>query len=341
MCDGRGTIIAKPSIQLPDLMDRRKFLQWALSHAAVLPAALSAAARDRHGDLLPLRRLGRTEEQVTMLGLGGWHLGQMNAKNAQQCVEAAIAGGIRFFDSAESYQGGGSERYLGNYLVPKYRDEVFLMTKTTAGTARQARQHLEDSLRRMNTDQMDLWQMHAIHSPADVDRRISNGVWDVMEEAMQEGKTRFIGFTGHANYTAHQHMLSAPRGAYTVQMPINVLDASYNSFSRNVLPEAVTQDLGIIAMKTLANGGFFGGSQHGQHGPNPKVVPDRLSIQEALHYTWSLPVSVIVTGPDNIAQLEEKIALARSFNGMDESTRAELVARVADMAGNTAEFYKS
>ena len=321
-------------------MKRREFIQWAMAAGALAPA-LTRPTRDRHGDLLPQRRLGRTGENVTMLGLGGWHLGQMTERNAQEAVEAAMEGGIRFFDSAESYQGGGSERYIGKFLVPKYRDEVFIMTKTTAGTARQTRAHLEASLKRMNTERMDLWQMHAIGSPADVDRRIENGVWDVMEEALSEGKTRYIGFTGHSNPEAHLHMLSAQDTAQTVQCPVNVADVSYSSFTQKVLPKLVDKDLGIIAMKTLANGGFFGGSRHGQHGPNPRVVPDRISIEEALHFVWSLPVSVIVSGPDNLAQLQEKIDLARAFTGMDEGTRTALVNKVADMAGRTVEFYKS
>ncbi len=321
-------------------MDRRAFVHWALSASVLLPTMVRAS-RDRHGDVLPKRVLGRTGEQVTMLGLGGWHLGRMNERDAQHTVEAAISGGIRFFDSAESYQSGGSERYLGQFLVPKYRDEVFLMTKTTARTAKDTRKHLEDSLRRMNTDQIDLWQMHAVGSPTDVDIRLKNGVWKVMESAVREGKARYIGFTGHSNPAAHLHMLAAQPAAQTCQMPVNVADVSYNSFSRNVLPKAVGQDLGIIAMKTLANGGFFGGSQHGQHGPNPRVVPDRISIQEALHFAWSLPVTTVVTGPDNVAQLQEKIGLAHSFNGLDENVRTELVERVADMAGRRVEFYKS
>ncbi len=321
-------------------MDRRSFMQWALSASVLLPAA-AAAARDRHGDLLPQRVLGRTGESVTMLGLGGWHLGRMNERDAAQTIEAAIAGGIRFFDSAESYQAGGSERYLGQLLVPRYRDEVLLMTKTTANNGRGARKHLEASLRRLNTERLDLWQMHAIGSPKDVDRRMANGVWDVMESALLEGKTRFIGFTGHSNPSAHLHMLAQKTGAHTCQMPVNVADASYLSFARQVLPEAQKQDVGVIAMKTLANGGFFGGTMHGHHGPNPRVVPDKLSIEEALNYAWSMPVSTVITGPDNVAQLEEKITLARAFEGLEDSRREELIARVAPMAGRTVEFYKS
>ena len=319
-------------------MNRRDFVQWALSAGVLLS---QSRKRDRWGDELPRRRLGRTGEMVTMLGLGGWHLGRMRERDAEATVEAAIEGGIRFFDSAESYQGGGSERYLGRFLVPRYRDQVYIMTKTTASDARRARTHLEASLRRLNTDFLDLWQVHAITSPSDVDSRINNGVVEVMEQARTEGKARHIGFTGHSNPTAHERMLEQTDVFDVAQMPVNVADMSYKSFSRNAMPKLVERDLGIIAMKTLANGGFFGGSSHGQHGDNPRVVPNRISIQDAIHFAWSLPITVIVSGPDNIDQLREKIDLARSFEGMTEQERAALVERVADMAGRRVEFYKA
>ena len=319
-------------------MHRRKFVQWAVSAGALLPSAsLKAQAEDE----LPRRRLGRTNEFVTMLGLGGWHLGRMKERDAQEAVEVAMAGGIRFYDSAESYQSGGSERYLGRFLTPKYRDQVYLMTKTTAQSGRDARRHLEASLRRMNTEYLDLWQIHAITSPQDVDRRIANGVLDVALEALAEGKTRHIGFTGHSDPAAHRHMMAATDIFQTVQMPINVADVSYKSFVRTVLPELIERDLGAIAMKTLANGGFFGGQSHGQHGSNPRVVPNRISIKQALYFAWSLPISVLVTGPDNVEQLQEKIDLARSFTALTEEDRGTLIERVADMAGRQVEFYKS
>lgn len=319
-------------------MQRRKFVQWAVSAGALLPkASLKAQAENE----LPRRRLGRTDEFVTMLGLGGWHLGRMKERDAQEAVEVAMAGGIRFYDSAESYQSGGSERYLGRFLTPKYRDQVYLMTKTTAQSGRDARRHLEASLRRMNTEYLDLWQIHAITSPQDVDRRIANGVLDVALEALAEGKTRHIGFTGHSDPAAHRHMMAATDVFQTVQMPINVADVSYKSFVRTVLPELIERDVGAIAMKTLANGGFFGGQSHGQHGSNPRVVPNRISIKQALYFAWSLPISVLVTGPDNIEQLQEKIDLARSFTALTEEERGTLIERVADMAGRHVEFYKS
>jgi len=319
-------------------MNRRDFVQWALTAGS---AGFIHQQSSNDLNELPRRGFGRTNEDVTMLGLGGWHLGEMNERDAQVAVESAIEGGIRFFDSAESYQNGGSERYLGNFLVPKYREKVYLMSKTTAKTARTARQHLEQTLKRLRVDQLDLWQMHAITSPQDVDQRIKAGVLDVMEQAVSEGKTRHIGFSGHTDPAAHRHLLDLTDVFHAVQCPINVVDVNYKSFVRTVMPTVIERNMGLIAMKTLANGGFFGGSSHGQHGNNPLVIPDRISIQEALHFVWSLPVSVIVTGTDNLDQLNEKIALARTFSHLSEEDRMDLIERVADMAGRRVEFYKA
>ena len=319
-------------------MNRRDFVQWIL--AAGSAGFVHQQSSDNSTEL-PRRPFGRTNEEVTMLGLGGWHIGRMNARDAQATIESAMEGGVRFFDSAESYQNGRSERYLGEFLVPQYREKVYLMSKTTATTSEGARRHLGQTLERLKTDYLDLWQMHAITSPQDVDHRISEGVLDVMEQALAEGKTRHIGFTGHTDPAAHRHLLDLTDIFHCVQCPVNVADVSYKSFTRTVMPIVVERNMGMIAMKTLANGGFFGGSSHGQHGNRPRVVPNRLSIQEALHFVWSLPVSVIVTGPDNIEQLEEKINLAHTFSGLSEEERVELIERVADMAGRGVEFYKA
>ena len=296
---------------------------------------------DRLGELLPRRRLGRTDEAVTMLGIGGWHLGRMSEGEAQRTIETALDGGLRFFDSAESYQAGTSESRLGKFLIPKYRDDVFLMTKTGARDAAGARLHLEESLNRLKTDYLDLWQVHALESVDDVDHRIRHGVFEVMLEAKDSGKTRYIGFTGHSRSNAHQRILEEVDIFDTCQMPINLVDPSYDSFITGVLPQLTKRNIGVLAMKTLGNGGFFGGSSHGEHGDNAKVVPNLVSISEAIHFVWSLPVSVLITGPDNIEQLKEKVALAKSFVGMDESERQSLIAKVADLAGPRVEFYKS
>lgn len=325
-------------------MERRSFLKsmaGLTSGLLLSPRRSDAAPRDRVGELLPQRRLGKTGENVTMLGVGGWHIGRMSERDAQATIEAALEGGVRFFDSAEQYQNGGSEEYLGRFLTPEYRDVAFLMTKTTARNAKTARKHLEASLRRLNTDYLDLWQMHAVTSADDVDERIEAGVVDVIRQAKEEGKVRHIGFTGHSRPSGHQRVLEQTDLFETCQMPINVSDPNYESFIKGVLPTLVEQDFGVLAMKTLANGGFFGGTQHGQHGDNPRIVPGRVSIQQALHFVWSLPVSVLITGPDDVEQMKEKIGLARSFEAMDESQRQALVEKVADMDHQTIEYYKA
>ena len=319
-------------------MNRRDFVQWVLATGS---AKLVQQQASGDSGELPKRTFGRTNEKVTILGLGGWHIGEMSERDAQFAIETAMEGGIRFYDSAESYQNGGSERYLGKFLVPKYRDKVYLMSKTTAKTARTARQHLEQTLKRLQTDQLDLWQMHAVTSPKDVNQRINAGVLDIMEQALAEGKTRHIGFSGHTDPAAHLHLLGLADMFHAVQCPINVADVGYKSFVKTVMPELVEQNIGLIAMKTLANGGFFGGSSHGQHGNRPRVIPNRISIEEALYFAWSLPVSVIVSGTDDLEQLNEKIALARAFSGLSEEERVNLIERVADMAGRGVEFYKS
>ena len=330
------------------MIDRRAFLKSlaGLTTGILLSSACAEGdeentTTDRLGALLPTRRFGRTDEAVTMLGVGGWHIGDMTEAEAQKTIETALEGGVRFFDTAEGYQTGGSESRLGKLLVPKYRDDVFLMTKTRARNANEAWEHLEGSLSRLNTDRLDLWQVHAVRNPADVDERIENGVLDVMIEAKEAGKTRYIGFTGHSSPAAHQRVLEKTDIFDACQLSMNLVDVSYESFIEKVVPTLVERNIGVIGMKALANGGFFGGSQHGRHGTNPKVVPDRVSISEAIRFVWALPVSTLVTGPDNADQMQEKIDIAKKFTGMADDERHRLIDKVADMAGTTVEFYKA
>ena len=330
------------------MIDRRAFLKSmaGLTTGILLSSACAEgdeenSPTDRLGGLLPTRKFGRTGEAVTMLGVGGWHIGDMEEKEAQKTIETALEGGVRFFDSAESYQNGGSESRLGKLLVPKYRDDVFLMTKTTARDANDAWKHLEGSLARLNTDRLDLWQVHAVRNPADVDERIENGVFEVMLEAKETGKTRYIGFTGHSSPDAHQRVLEKSDIFDACQLSMNLVDVGYESFIERIVPTLVERNIGVIGMKALANGGFFGGSQHGRHGTNPKVVPNRVSVSEAIRFVWSLPVSTLVTGPDNAEQMQEKIDIAKKFTGMDDDERQKLIEKVEDMAGTTVEFYKA
>ncbi len=329
------------------MSDRRDFLKGLAAITTTLMWTSTDAhghpivPRDRLGDLLPMRMLGNTGEKVTMLGIGGAHVGRENEKMAEAIIEKAIEGGVRFFDNAEMYNSGRAETYYGKFLSPKYRDVAFIMTKTTAKDARTAKNHLEDSLRRLNTDYIDLWQIHAITSPGDVDRRIDQGVLEVVLQAQEEGKTRYVGFTGHTDFHAHQRMLEQTDQLQTAQMPINMFDPNYKSFIKNVLPKLVDRNMGVLAMKTLSNGGFFGGTTHFKHGDNAKIVPDVATIREALHFVWSLPVSVIITGASTPEMLQEKIDLAREFKGMSEETRMELIARVAGFDGSKIEYYKA
>ena len=333
-------------------MERRSLLKWLGSFTAGILLSTQANASknnsttvqqsDRLGKLLPLRTLGRTGEAVTMLGVGGAHIGGMSSeRDAHEAIEIALEGGVRFFDTAEMYQSGGSETRYGKLLTPKYRDVVYLMSKSGARNAEDARRHLEGSLRRLNTDYLDLWQVHSINTPQDVDSRVADGVLEVMAEAKASGKVRHIGFTGHYQPEAMLQLMEQSDIFDTCQMPVNLVDPNYSSFIKQVMPKLIERNIGVLAMKTLANGGFFGGSAHGRSGDNPKIVPNRVSIAEAINFAWSLPVSVLITGANNPEQMQEKINLANSFVMMDEAERQALIDKVADLAGTTVEFYKA
>jgi len=204
-------------------------------------------------------------------------------------------------------------------------------------------EELETSLKRLNVDYVDLWQVHAITSPQDVDGRIKNDILEVFQNAKKSGKVRHIGFTGHTDFNAHNRMLEKTDIFETCQMPINCFDPNYKSFLNNVLPTLVERKFGILAMKTLSNGGFFGGKTHFVKGDNPRLVPDVVSVREAIHFVWSLPVSTLITGADDVAMLQEKIDLAKSFKEMNESERLALIERVgtAGLEGKKVEFYKA
>lgn len=331
------------------MKERRIFLKQLalLTGSMMLPVTgFTRDYKDKWGDILPLRTLGKTGEKVTMLGLGGYHVGVNTGRDAQELIEKAMEGGIRFFDTAESYQNGGSEIIYGKYLVPKYRDEVFIMTKSTATDAITAKQHLEGSLQRMKCDYIDLWQVHSLKTPKDVDSRIENEVLEVFEKAKAEGKVKHIGFTGHQNPFAHKQFLdkTIDNDVFeTVQMPVNIIDSHFHSFIKNVLPLAIDRNLGVLAMKTLSNGRFFeeikSEDKTGSNSYKP-LIPNYISIKEALYFVWSLPISVLITGADKKEYLEEKIELAKSFTIYSDDERLELLDRVFEKASNKIEYYK-
>ncbi len=329
-------------------MKRRDFIAAVAggTTAVMIQGAGAGEERDALGAVLPRRRLGRTGVAVTMLGVGGYHVGWTTERDAEEVIEAALAGGVRFFDTAESYNKGESERRYGRFLVPKYRSHIFLMTKSTAKTAAELRRHLDESRQRLNTDVLDLFQVHSLSNPQDVDDRLANGILDVLQEAKAAGKVRHVGFTGHANPEAHRRMLERTRGSElfeTCQMPVNVVDPSYHSFIRQVLPELQQRGMALLAMKTLADGRFFSEKRMATRTvwkTAAPIVPNRLSVAEALNFAWSLPISVLITGAENAGLIREKIALAKSFSALDEATRARLIARVADLADGKVEYFK-
>jgi len=336
-------------IKLNGMENRRDFIKVlsALSiGVAGAPGQLFAAekpATDRLGELLSLRNLGKTGEKVTMLGMGGFHIGcAMSEKEAEKTIEVAMAGGVRFFDCAQAYCEGNTERRLGKILTPKYRDVSYLMSKTLAPDADSARKSLEESLRNLKTDYLDLWQVHSLKTLKDVNDRVANGVLEVMLEAKQSGKVRHIGFTGHVNPKTHLRMLGKTDIFEVCQMPVNAVDPNHSSFIVDVMPELLKRNMGIIVIKSLGGGSFFAQSPRlqGWNIQDP-VIPARISIREALEFVWSLPVSVLVTGAENAEQLQEKIELAREFSPLNEEARIELIEKVADMVGIAESNYKS
>ncbi len=330
------------------MTDRRDFLKTmaAMTAAISVPSLLhgQSAAQDRLGEILPTRLLGKTGQQVTMLGVGGYHIGWTSERDAQEVIETALEGGVRFFDTAEQYGPGTSEERYGKYLTPQYRDLVFLMTKTLARTAKEAQLHLEDSLRRLNTDYLDLWQMHSLTTPADADERLSNGVLEVLLKAKEKGQVRHIGFTGHQNPFAHRRMLEQTQENNpfdTVQMPVNLLDQSYFSFTQEVMPLLLENNIGVLAMKTLADGRFFATKERANWKTDDPVIPNYLSIKEALHFVWSLPVSTLITGAEKASYIRKKIDLAKSFVKLSDTERLALIEKVSNKAQDgSIEYFK-
>lgn len=330
---------------------RRKFLKLisGITAGIIMPvqqiSLAKSASSDKWGNLLPKRKLGITNKDVTMLGVGGYHISWPSEKTAQAIIETAIEGGVRFFDTAESYGPHTSEIRYGKYLTPKYRDEIFLMTKSTAKDAKTMRSHLEGSLKRMKTDYLDLWQVHSVRDRNDVDDRMKNGVFEVVMKAKEEGKVKHVGFTGHRDPEANLRVMENTAIFETTQMPINVIDANLDHFINTVLPVAIEAKLGILAMKTMSDGRFFRKKTQKDNvvweTDNP-AIPNRISIKEALYFVWSLPVSVIITGAESVEFMQEKIDLAKGFSSFTNSKRAKLISKVSDLATEgLVEYYKN
>ena len=310
-------------------------------------AAATSSRSDRLGKLLPLRMLGSSGPAVTNLGVGGAHVGSASEKDAQAIIEKALEEGVRFFDNAPFYSGGKAEERYGNFLTPKYRDVSFIMTKTMARNRETALKDLDNSLSRLKTDYVDLWQMHSLENPRDVEDRVQNGVLDAFLEAQKKGKVKHIGFTGHSSYKAHLKMLEEikKRGVKMTssQMPVNPADPHFESFVTHVVPKCVEAGIGVLAMKTLADGRFFGGNRGWgrTHVSVKPIVPEVLSVEDVFGFVWSLPITTLVSGMESVQQVSQNTAIARKTWNWNQTERQKRIDAVASIAGPDLEFYKN
>ena len=318
-----------------------------LFHGEGKLAAATASHSDRLGKLLPLRKLGSSGLTVTNLGMGGDHVGSASEKDAQAIIEKALEEGVRFFDNAPLYSSGKAEDRYGKFLTPKYRDVSFIMTKTLATDRKNALKDLDASLSRMKTDYVDLWQVHALQSPKDVEARVQNGVLDAFLEAQKKGKVRHLGFTGHESYKAHLKMLEEvkKRGVKMTasQMPVNPADPHYESFVTHVVPKCVEAGIGVLAMKTLAYGRFFGGNEGWRRteASVKPIIPAVLSVEDVFGFVWSLPITTLVSGMQSVQQVSQNAAIARKTWNWNQAERLKRIDAVAPFAGPDLEFYKS
>jgi aryl-alcohol dehydrogenase-like predicted oxidoreductase len=266
------------------------------------------------------RVLGSTGERVSAIGLGGWHLGlpTVDEQLSIRIVRSAIDRGLNFMDNSWDYNGGTSEIRMGKALRDGYRDKAFLMTKIDGRSKREATRQLDESLRRLQTDRIDLVQHHEVIRFEDPHRIFdAEGANAALVEARNAGKIRYIGFTGHKDPRIHLHMLEVAKehdfSFATVQMPLNVMDAHYRSFGKLVLPELVKQKIGVLGMKSMANGIIL---------KSRTVTP-----VECLHYALNLPTSVVITGCDSMEILEQALDAVRSFQPLSAAQVKAILAK--------------
>jgi predicted aldo/keto reductase-like oxidoreductase len=282
---------------------------------------------------IPQRIFGRTGETVSALGLGGFHLGLIGSeREAISIVHRAIDAGITFMDNAWEYNEGVSEQRMGKALANGRRQRVFLMTKvcTHGRDARVAMRQLEDSLRRLKTDHLDLWQVHEVAYAGDPERHfMKGGVIEALDKAKQKGLVRFVGFTGHKDPALHLKMLSHGYPFDSCQMPLNCFDATFRSFEQQVLPEVERQGIAAIGMKSLG-------------GEGDAVKKRVVSAKDALRYAMSLPVAVTVSGIDSLKVLRQNIGVARGFKPCGGAEMQEMRSRCAPYAvDGRFELYKT
>ena len=326
-------------------MERRKFLKqaaaaaalsgWKASAALTGAAALTALPITAKVNGIGRRKLGRSDVSVSILGIGGFHLGlsHVTEADALRVVRSALDEGIDFLDNCWDYNDGVSEERMGKALADGYRKKAFLMTKLDGRTGSAARQQLEQSLKRLKTDHIDLLQIHEVIRMTDPEQAFQAGnVVEVLQQARKEGKVRFIGFTGHKSPGIHLHMIeTADQHGFTfdtVQMPVNALDEHYNSFGQQVIPAANQRGMAVLGMKPLSNGAIL----------KTGVV----TAPQALRYAMSVPVTVTLTGCESMADLQQALTVVRNFKPMTVEEKVALLEKTAPSAAEGKfEAYKS
>ena len=303
-------------------MDRRRFLQTAA--ATTLVASLQNRSAGEQTNAVPTRKLGRTGEKVSIVGLGGYHIGkQQDEQESIRIIRTALDNGINFLDNCWDYNDGQSEVRMGKALRDGYRQKAFLMTKIDGRTKKAATQQLDESLHRLQTDHVDLLQFHEVIRDTDPARIFAEGSgMDAVMEARKQGKVRYIGFTGHKSPDIHLNMLeTAFAHGFTfdaVQMPLNVMDAHFDSFEKKVLPVLVKHDIGVLGMKPM--------------GDSLILRSKTATPIECLHYAMNLPTSVVITGCDSLNILQQALDAARSFQPISSAEVSALLAKTAPAA---------
>ena len=304
-------------------ISRREFILATAATGAVMSLGLPAWSAESRGDV-PDRTLGRTGEKVSAIGVGGFHIGSpKDESEGIRIVRTAIDNGINFMDNSWDYHNGGSEIRMGKALRDGYRGRVFLMTKVDGRTKKSCGEQIDESLKRLQTDHVDLMQFHEIIRMEDPDRIFADGgAMEAMQEAKKAGKVRYIGFTGHKDPQIHLRMLEVAKAHQftfdTVQMPLNVMDAHFRSFQHLVLPELKKQNIGVLGMKPMGGGVI--------------LKSNTVKPIECLHYAMNLPTSVVITGMDKMDILQQALEAARSFKPMSQQEVAALEARTAEAA---------
>ena len=304
-------------------LTRRDFLKVTFFTAAASLATKRLAWTAEARSEIPHRALGRTGEKVSLVGIGGFHLGRPDEQEAIGIVRTAVDSGVNFMDNCWDYNRGVSEVRMGKALRDGYRNRVFLMTKIDSRERKLAQRQIEESLRRLQTDHLDLLQLHEVIRGSDPDRAFAKGgSMEALIEAKQSGKTRYLGFTGHKDPSIHLKMLdSAAAHDFrfdTVQMPLNVMDAHFDSFQQRVLPRLVKEQIGVLGMKPMGSGLIL---------ESNKVTP-----VECLHYAMSLPTSVVITGCDSMKVLQQALDAAKSFRPLSQSEVTALLDKTREVA---------